>query len=157
MLTRDARPLLTVNSILDLTADYYRIPRDMIRSARQAARCVRPRQAAMWLAVQLLPLRSMSQLARDFDRDRTTIMHAVAAVQKRRKDRKTAADLDALRDAILLGTYAPSVDTELAALLAEETTEAFRRALLGLVTKDPVEFIRRVARLAMKEAPADGP
>ncbi|MGE4526802.1 MAG: helix-turn-helix domain-containing protein [Rhodospirillaceae bacterium] len=157
MLTKGDQPLLTVRCIMDMTADWYRLPHDAMQSPRRERRYAHPRQVAMWLAVQLLPLRSLPQIARDFQRDRTTILHALAAVQKRRRDRRTAADLNALRDAILIGTVSPSVDVELANLMAEETTEAFRRALLGLVTRDPAEFIRRVARLALQEAPADAP
>jgi chromosomal replication initiator protein len=51
-------------------------------SQRRSARVAQSRQLAMYLARELTPL-SLTQIARAFDRDHTTVLHAVRAVSSR--------------------------------------------------------------------------
>jgi chromosomal replication initiator protein len=56
-------------------------PQELL-SPRRSARVVRSRQLAMYLARELTPL-SLTEIARAFDRDHTTVLHAVRSVAKR--------------------------------------------------------------------------
>ncbi|MBN2752587.1 MAG: hypothetical protein JXQ84_07745 [Rhodospirillaceae bacterium] len=151
------RPLLTPALILDQTADWYRIPREMLRSQRRATRYARPRQVAMWLAAQLLPSRSLPRLGRDFDRDHTTVLHAVTMVEKRRQDATFAADVDALRRFILDTSEPPCGPLELALRVAEDLADAFRAAVMAYAAADPMGFLDRYAKLPPKPQPKETP
>lgn len=153
MLSASGRPLLTVALILDRTADWYRVPRDLIRSRRRAARFARPRQVAVWLAAQLLPSRSLPRLGRDFCRDHTTVLHAITMVDYRRRDPAFAADLDELRQAIVAEAEPASAPVELAVRVAEDLAEAFRQASLAYAAKDPAGFVEKFITRLPKEPP----
>jgi chromosomal replication initiator protein len=58
------------------------VPRSELVSARRTPRIARARQLAMYLARELTSL-SLAQIAREFDRDHTTVLHAVRSVSKR--------------------------------------------------------------------------
>ncbi|MGE4529575.1 MAG: helix-turn-helix domain-containing protein, partial [Rhodospirillaceae bacterium] len=138
-------PLLTVNLIRDMTADWFSCPRDLIRSHRRAARFARPRQVAMWISVQLLPCRSLPRIGRDFDRDHTTVIYAVNMVEKRRRDADYAADLDALMQSIVDASEPPSGPAELALRVAEDMADAYRFAAFTAAAADPFGFLERFA------------
>ena len=142
------RPALTVTFIQDTVAQWFRIPKDMLRSERRAVRFARPRQVAMWMTVKLMPLRSLPRIGRDFDRDHTTVLHAISMVEKRRQDLDYATDLDFLRELILTTAVRPASDEELALQLAEDVSEAFRRAVQAMARTDPARFIRNAGALA---------
>ena len=57
----------------------------------------RPRQIAMYLA-KLLTLRSLPEIGRKFDRDHTTVMHAVRKVEELiQEDQSVAESVESLR------------------------------------------------------------
>jgi chromosomal replication initiator protein len=72
----------TVSAIQDAVASVLGVPRADLLSARRTPRIARARQLAMYLARELTPL-SLSQIAREFDRDHSTVLHAIRAVSKR--------------------------------------------------------------------------
>jgi chromosomal replication initiator protein len=51
-------------------------------SSRRSPRVAHARQLAMYLARELTPM-SLTEIARGFDRDHTTVMHALRAVEGR--------------------------------------------------------------------------
>ena len=64
---------------------------------RRARTVARPRQIAMYLAKQLTS-RSLPEIGRKFDRDHTTVMHAVRKVEELiLEDASLAENVDALR------------------------------------------------------------
>lgn len=88
---------VTIDEIQKKVADHYNIPQREMRSKRRARSVARPRQVAMFLAKQLTS-RSLPEIGRKFDRDHTTVMHAVRKVEELCGiDNSLAEDLDALR------------------------------------------------------------
>jgi chromosomal replication initiator protein len=93
----DFRPRLTVRRIQHVVADYYNIPRDDMRSARRGRQVSWPRQAAMSLARDLT-LKSLPDIGNLFNRDHTTVMHALKAVRQRvETDADYAFEVETLR------------------------------------------------------------
>jgi chromosomal replication initiator protein len=81
-----------------MIAAYYGIPVETMTSRQQYARIARPRQVAMFLACELTP-HSVAEVGRRFDRDHTTVMHAVKAVNKRAETfAETMIDVEVLRE-----------------------------------------------------------
>jgi chromosomal replication initiator protein len=72
----------SVSSIQDAVASVLGVARADLLSARRTPRIARARQLAMYLSRELTPL-SLSQIAREFDRDHSTVLHAIRAVSKR--------------------------------------------------------------------------
>lgn len=58
------------------------VPREELLSARRTPRVARARQLAMYLARDLTTL-SLAQIAREFDRNHATVLHAIRTVQGR--------------------------------------------------------------------------
>lgn len=74
---------ITVHEIQEATAAFYEIPLIEMSSQRRGREVAWPRQEAMYLAKKLTPL-SLPQIGRLFgDRDHTTVIHAIRAVEKR--------------------------------------------------------------------------
>jgi chromosomal replication initiator protein len=72
----------SVSAIQDAVASVLGVARADLLSARRTPRIARARQLAMYLSRELTPL-SLSQIAREFDRDHSTVLHAIRAVSKR--------------------------------------------------------------------------
>ena len=72
----------TLTAIQDAVCEITGLHRDDLLSARRSAQVARSRQLAMYLARELTPL-SLTEIARGFDRDHTTVLHAVRAVSSR--------------------------------------------------------------------------
>ena len=69
-------------------------------SPRRSARVVRSRQLAMYLARELTPL-SLTEIARGFDRDHTTVLHAVRSISARiEPGSETAETIHKVRSAL---------------------------------------------------------
>lgn len=91
-------PKLLVAHIQATVAAYYGIDiRRMTSNHRDRTFC-RPRQIAMYLAVEMTP-KSYPEVGRRFNRDHTTVIHAVRSVQKRMaEDAEVAEDIRILRE-----------------------------------------------------------
>jgi chromosomal replication initiator protein len=76
------RAVPSVGAIQEAVASVLGVPRADLVSPRRTPRIARARQLAMYLARELTPL-SLSQIAREFDRDHSTVLHAIRAVSKR--------------------------------------------------------------------------
>jgi len=72
----------TVTEIQDAVADALGLSREELLSPRRTSRIARARQLAMYLARELTPL-SLAQIAREFNRDHTTVLHAIRSVTQR--------------------------------------------------------------------------
>ncbi|MQA73011.1 MAG: chromosomal replication initiator protein DnaA [Solirubrobacterales bacterium] len=72
----------TLEAIQDAVCRLQGLTRQELLSARRSARIAQSRQLAMYLARELTPL-SLAEIARAFDRDHTTVLHAVRAVTAR--------------------------------------------------------------------------
>jgi chromosomal replication initiator protein len=75
-------PSPTIEAIQDAVCAVHALTRDELLSRDRSARVTRARQQAMYLARERTPL-SLAEVARAFDRDHTTVMHAVRAVDAR--------------------------------------------------------------------------
>jgi len=71
----------TIDEIQKRVAEYFNISVKEMQSSRRARNVARPRQIAMYLAKQLTS-RSLPEIGRKFDRDHTTVMHAVRKVEE---------------------------------------------------------------------------
>jgi chromosomal replication initiator protein len=72
----------TLSAIQDAVCAVNGLTRDELLSQRRSARVAHSRQLAMYLARQLTPL-SLTEIARGFDRDHTTVLHAIRSVSAR--------------------------------------------------------------------------
>ncbi len=72
---------VTVDEIQSKVAEYFKIRIADLRSERRERSVARPRQIAMYLAKKLT-VRSLPDIGRKFDRDHTTVMHAVKKVEE---------------------------------------------------------------------------
>lgn len=87
----------TIDEIQKKVAEYFNISVKELQSSRRARTVARPRQIAMYLAKQLTS-RSLPEIGRKFDRDHTTVMHAVRKVEELIvEDVSLAENVDALR------------------------------------------------------------
>ena len=88
---------ITIDEIQKKVAEYFNISVKEMQSSRRARTVARPRQIAMYLAKQLTS-RSLPEIGRKFDRDHTTVMHAVRKVEYLlAEDKSTAEKIDNLR------------------------------------------------------------
>ena len=78
--SRGAAP--TLEQIQEAVCSVHGIDRAELLSARRSAKVARARQLAMYLARDLTPL-SLAEIARGFDRDHSTVLHAIRAVDGR--------------------------------------------------------------------------
>jgi hypothetical protein len=111
--TTRQRPV-TVKLILEAVSNFYLIPVGHLLGGRHAARLVRPRHVAMYLARDLTPL-SYPQIGRRFGgRDHTTILHAANKIAGLiHSDPQTASEVADLT-AIIRAKVAPRVDLPMA-------------------------------------------
>ncbi len=72
----------TLRAIQDAVCAVNGITREELLSPRRSARIAHARQLAMYLARELTPL-SLTEIARGFDRDHTTVLHAIRSVSSR--------------------------------------------------------------------------
>lgn len=87
----------TIDEIQKKVAEYFSISVKEMQSSRRARNVARPRQIAMYLAKQLTS-RSLPEIGRKFDRDHTTVMHAVRKVEELIiEDTSLAESINALR------------------------------------------------------------
>ncbi len=71
----------TIDEIQKKVSEHFNISVKELQSSRRARTVARPRQIAMYLAKQLTS-RSLPEIGRKFDRDHTTVMHAVRKVEE---------------------------------------------------------------------------
>jgi chromosomal replication initiator protein len=87
----------TVAAIQEAVISVLGVTRVELLSATRTPRVARARQLAMYLARELTPL-SLAQIAREFDRDHSTVIHAVRAVEGRNEPGSdTAGDINRVR------------------------------------------------------------
>ena len=87
----------TIDEIQKKVAEHFNISVKEMQSSRRARTVARPRQIAMYLAKQLTS-RSLPEIGRKFDRDHTTVMHAVRKVEELIvEDASLAENVEALR------------------------------------------------------------
>jgi len=90
IMTPDARQspcrLVTVAQVKKAVSRHYHLRSNEMESARRSREVAHPRQVAMYLA-RNRTLQSLPQIGRMFgNRDHTTVMHAIKAVESRRKE-----------------------------------------------------------------------
>lgn len=92
-----ARPRMTIRRIRETVAVFYDLPLQSLVSERRSREVARPRQIAMYLAKELTP-KSLPCIGREFNRDHTTVIHAIRQVERLRLiDGDIADEIDALR------------------------------------------------------------
>jgi len=95
----------SVLAIQEAVSSVLGVPREDLLSPRRTPRVARARQLAMFLARELTPL-SLAQIAREFDRDHSTVLHAIRAVSQRLEPGSETTDA-IHRVRASLGTTAP--------------------------------------------------
>lgn len=74
-----------IADIQAVVAEYFGIPVLEMKSQRRARTVARPRQVAIYLA-RRITRHSLPEIGRRFDRDHTTVIHAIRTVEKLRAD-----------------------------------------------------------------------
>ena len=91
---------VTIDEIQRKVAEHYNIRVAEMTSKRRDRPVARPRQIAMYLAKELTT-KSLPDIGRAFDRDHTTVMHAVKTIEElRAKDAAFKDETDGLRRAL---------------------------------------------------------
>lgn len=133
-----APPVATIalKTIAEETARLAGVELAGLRSLSRLRRLAWPRQRGMWAARRLRPDASLTQIARVFGReDHTTVLCAVAAVERRRRSHLIEAPwCDALLAALdptptSDPTHSPGDDMSLATLEQRDALDRYRRAL----------------------------
>lgn len=97
---------ISIQDILAQTADYYNLKLSDLKSTRRDRKIVRPRQLAMHLAKTLTPL-SLPDIGAYFDRDHTTIMHAIKTIDNfLTRDAQLKKDMENIIIRLKEGSYA---------------------------------------------------
>jgi chromosomal replication initiator protein len=87
---------ISIADIQKTVAEYYRIKVSDLCSKKRTQPVVRARQIAMWLAKEVTPF-SYPVIGEGFDRDHTTVIHALKAINdKQGKDKQLEHDLRVL-------------------------------------------------------------
>ena len=87
----------SVAAIQDAVASVVGISRADLLSGKRTPPIVRARHLAMFLARELTPL-SLVQIAREFDRDHSTVIHAIRGIEERNEPgSETAGDINSAR------------------------------------------------------------
>ena len=88
---------LSIADIQKAVADYYTLKLSDLKSTRRDRKIARPRQIAMYLA-KVLTTKSLPEIGAAFDRDHTTIIHAVRTIEdKITSDAGLTEDITALK------------------------------------------------------------
>lgn len=77
--------------ILTMTADYFELTVEELRSPNRTRSLVQPRQIAMYLCRELTDL-SLPKIGEAFNRDHTTVMHAEKRIRKAMAERRDVYD-----------------------------------------------------------------
>ena len=84
------------SDIIQAVADFYHLTLKDLRSTRRDRTIVRPRQLAMYLTKQLTPL-ALPDIAKFYERDHTTVIHAVRTIEEYlKRDKQLAREKDLL-------------------------------------------------------------
>jgi len=93
-----ARPTPTLAAIQEAVCRLHGLTADELLSPRRSPRVAHARQLAMYLAKEMTSL-SLAEIARSFDRDHSTVIHAIRSVTARLEPGSdTAAAVHTLRD-----------------------------------------------------------
>lgn len=95
------KPFVLPASIIDVVADFFHLAADDIHGHNREYHIAHARQIAMYLARKHTPL-SFPAIAREFDREHTTIVHATRKVERKLKesDKKLEGEIKALEKAL---------------------------------------------------------
>jgi len=89
-----------VHQIQEAVAEHFGISRIDILSSRRTRNVVRPRQIAMYLVKELTP-HSFPEIGRRFNRDHSTVLHAVRKIEALLPfDPALRADVEAIKEAL---------------------------------------------------------
>ncbi len=87
----------SISDIQKAVADYYNLKLLDLKSTRKDRRIARPRQIAMYLA-KTLTTKSLPEIGSAFDRDHTTIIHAVRTIESKiMQDQDLSEDITRLK------------------------------------------------------------
>jgi chromosomal replication initiator protein len=102
----------TLEAIQDAVCAVNGLTKEELLSPRRSPRIARSRQVAMYLARELTPL-SLTEIARGFDRDHTTVLHAIRAVASRLEPgSETAESVHRIHSTLGTKPAAPGPSTE---------------------------------------------
>lgn len=75
----------SIAAIQDAVCKYYDIPINRLLCHRRDRKWARPRQVAMYLAWEMTDA-TMPEIGRAFNRDQTTVTHAIAVIGRMRRN-----------------------------------------------------------------------
>lgn len=150
--------MTTVALCMAVACDHFGLTRLEILSRRREPRLLWPRHAAIWLASRCT-VASLPEIGRHFDRDHTTVYHAVSVVERRRT---AEPEIREELDALTLAAAASCLVTETIPLRvlppARIDTAAVARRLLAsdrAATRVSVEEVRALADAVLAAADRD--
>jgi len=93
---------ITIENIQTLVCKHFKISKNEMLSSRRSRYLVRPRQVAIYLS-KILTTKSLPEIGREFsDRDHTTIIHSVKAIEKLKIDNLEISNgINSLKNQIL--------------------------------------------------------
>lgn len=149
-MTALARP--EIRAIQQATARYFRVPLPHMLGERRIAKVVRARQVAVYLS-GILTARSTTVLGRAFNRDHTTICHAIKVIDRlRHKDAEIQMALDALmqelqRDPAELDdqALAGAEARDMAMLAVDRLADAVKERIASAIEHDPLAALNQLA------------
>ena len=80
-LLQKSRRKITIDDIKKIVSDYFKIQMKDLNSSRRNREIARPRQIAIWLCKELTT-NSLPEIGRKFNRDHTTVLHAINRVEE---------------------------------------------------------------------------
>jgi chromosomal replication initiator protein len=90
----------SVEAIQEAVSSVLGVPREALVSKQRTPRVTRARQLAMFLTRELTPL-SLAQIAREFERDHSTVLHSLKVVARRNEPgSEVAGDIHSVRAAL---------------------------------------------------------
>lgn len=145
-------PQSRVATIVAAVAQVFGVSPKELLGPRRARYVSHPRQVAMVLARDLCPDKSLPMLGREFDRDHTTIIHAIEAVAKRRKNDAELdliiKDLEAKLSEELSDTVSDRMVEMAADRIASVVAQRVRERIIGGASDDPQGFVYELLKPA---------
>lgn len=143
-----------IHTITRVVAEQHGITLSEIRSARRSRDVTGPRQIAMALSAELVQDTSLPQIGRAFNRDHTTVIHAIRVVSERieRDDayNQKVQEARAICTSLLSTNPRLRQDSEQMLLIAHARGlalamgDAYTKRLLAIARDDPQAFVNWV-------------
>jgi len=148
-----SRPTLSPAVIQQHIAKSYGLDVRLFKSKRRTRHLIRPRQIAIWLTRELMPLYSLVQIGRAYNRDHTTVMHAIRKIEEMSRRSSSFFDMLTIIQDDILATTRPADPKDVSdELQARELARTVSLGLSLLAKSDPAATIRIFEPIAKRIA-----